>query len=71
MSYHVTMAFENNISKTKILILGGNNRLNNKMFTLLNGNAVEIVEEFKYLSLLFTQDGRFVQNTKTTFSSRL
>ena len=66
----VTMTFENNISKTKILIFGGNKGLNKKIITL-NGNAVEIVKEFKHLGVLFTQDGRFVQNTKTTFSSRL
>ena len=51
------------INKTKIMIFGGNNRSNNKIFTL-NGNAVEIVKEFKYLGVLFTQNGRFVQNTK-------
>ena len=45
------------------MILGGNNRSNNKIFTL-NGNIVEIVKEFKYLGVLFTQNGRFVQNTK-------
>ena len=45
------------------MIFGGNNRSNDKIFTL-NGNAVEIVKEFKYLGVLFTQKGRFVQNTK-------
>ena len=30
----------------------------------LNGNTVEIGKEFKYLGVLFTQNGRFVQNTK-------
>ena len=52
-----------NISKTKIKIFGGNTRSNNKIFTL-NGDIVEIVKEFKYLGVLFTQNGRFVQNTK-------
>ena len=52
-----------NISKTKIMIFGGNTRANNKIFTL-NGDIVEIVKEFKYFGILFTQNGRFVQNTK-------
>ena len=52
-----------NISKTKIMIFGGNVRSNNEIFTL-NGSVVEIVKEFKYLGILFTQNGRFVQNTK-------
>ena len=52
-----------NINKTKIMVFGGNNRSNNKFFTL-NGIIVEIVKEFKYLGVLFTQNGRFVQNTK-------
>ena len=53
------------------MIFGGNNRSNNKLFTL-NGNAVEIVIEFKYLRVLFTQNGRFVQNTKnlSTFACK-
>ena len=52
-----------NISKTKISIFGGNFQSNNEIFTL-NGSVVEIVKEFKYLGILFTQNGRFVQNTK-------
>ena len=52
-----------NNSKTKIMIFGGNARSNNKMFTL-DGCVVEIVKEFKYLGVLFTQNGRFVQNIK-------
>ena len=52
-----------NISKTKIMIFGGNVQSNNEIFTL-NGSVVEIVKEFKYLGILFTQNGRFVQNTK-------
>ena len=52
-----------NISKTKIMIFGGNTRSNNKIF-ILNGDIVEIVKEFKYLGVSFIQNGRFVQNTK-------
>ena len=52
-----------NINNTNIMIFSGNNRSNNKIFTL-NGNAVEIVKEVRYLGVLFTQNGRFVQNTK-------
>ena len=53
-----------NISKTKIMIFGGNVHSNNEIFTL-NGRVIEIVKEFKYLDiLLITQNGRFVQNTK-------
>ena len=52
-----------NISKTKIMIFGGNVRSNNKVFTL-NGDPVEIVKEFKYLGVVFTQNGRFNRNIK-------
>ena len=52
-----------NIIKTKIMIFGGNFQSNNEIFTL-NGSVVEIVKEFKYLGIQFTQNGRFVQNTK-------
>ena len=38
-------------------------RSNNLLFTL-NGKPIEIVKEFKYLGVLFTQNGRFVQNIK-------
>ena len=33
------------------------------MFTL-NGDPVEIVKEFKYLGVVFTQNGRFNRNIK-------
>ena len=38
-------------------------RSNNKIFTL-DGSVAEILKEFKYLGVLFTQNGWFVQNTK-------
>ena len=52
-----------NLNKTKIMIFGGNSRSNNLFFTL-NGKPIESVKEFKYLGVLFTQNGRFVQNIK-------
>ena len=45
------------------MIFRGNTRSSKKIFTL-NGSVVEIVKEFKYLGVLFTKNGRFVQNTK-------
>ena len=45
------------------MIFGGNVRSNNKVFTL-NGDPVEIVKEFKYLGVVFTQNGRFNHNIK-------
>ena len=47
-----------NTSKTKIMIFGGNTR------STLDDSVVEIVKAFKYLCVLFTQNGRFVQKTK-------
>lgn len=49
-----------NVSKTKVMIFGGNTRSNNATF-FLDDEPVEIVREFKYLGTLFTQNGRFVQ----------
>lgn len=52
-----------NIKKTKIVIFGGNTRSNNQLFTIENEN-IEVVKEFKYLGVLFTQNGRFVKHYK-------
>ena len=42
----------------------------NTIFTL-NGNEEDIVSDFKYLGVLFTQNGRFVQNTKNNYQISL
>lgn len=52
-----------NTAKTKIMILGGNSRSNNTSFTI-EGETIEIVKEFKYLGVLFTQNGRFIRYLK-------
>ena len=52
-----------NISKTKIIIFGDYSR--NQHFSFhIAGEEVEIIKEFKYLGVLFTKNGRFVQHVK-------
>ena len=49
------------VSKTKIIIFGDYIRL----YTNLSFHfVIEIVKDFKYLSVLFTRNGRFVQHIK-------
>ena len=53
-----------NICKTKIIIFG--NYIRNQHFTFyITGEEIEIVKEFKYLGVLFTKNGRFVQHVKS------
>ena len=62
-NYCLTWKLQINASKTKIMIFGSNARSNNVSFTLA-GKATENVTEFKYLDVLFTQNGRFVKYIK-------
>ena len=62
-NYCLTWKLQINASKTKIMIFGSNARSNNVSFTLA-GEAIENVTEFKYLGVLFTQNGRFVKYIK-------
>ncbi|MEW8546520.1 MAG: reverse transcriptase family protein [Candidatus Thiodiazotropha sp.] len=62
-SYCKEWRLQINLNKTKVMIFGGNSRSNNLLFTI-DGKRIEIVREFKYLGVLFTQNGRFVQNVK-------
>ena len=51
-----------NISKTKIIIFGS---IGNQHFTFkFDDEEIETVKEFKYLGVLFTKNGRFVQHIK-------
>ena len=52
-----------NISKTKMIIFG--NYIRNLYYSYkFAEEEIEIVNEFKYLSVLFTKNGRFVQHIK-------
>ena len=53
-----------NISKTKIIIFGDYIRLHTNFSFHLAGDVIEIVKDFKYLGVLFTRNGRFVQHIK-------
>ena len=51
-----------NISKTKIIIFGS---IGNQHFSFkFDDEEIETVKEFKYLGVLFTKNGRFVQHIK-------
>ena len=51
-----------NISKTKIIIFGS---IGNQHFSFkFDDEEIEIAKEFKYLGVLFTKNGRFVQHIK-------
>lgn len=52
-----------NIEKTKIIIFGDYSRRRTVSFSIA-GEEVEIVKDFKYLGVLFTKNGRFVQHIK-------
>ena len=52
-----------NTNKTKITIFGDYSR-NQRLSFKINGKEIEIVKEFKYLGVLFSKNGRFVQHTK-------
>ena len=52
-----------NTNKTKITIFGEYSR-NQRLSFKINGKEIEIVKEFKYLGVLFSKNGRFVQHTK-------
>lgn len=56
-----------NSSKTKIMIFGDRSRTRNIPF-FIAGDEIEIVKEFKYLGVLFTNNGRFVQYYKALSS---
>ena len=52
-----------NIDKTKAMIFGDYAR-NRAISFNIAGNEIEIIKEFKYLGVLFTKNGRFVQHIK-------
>lgn len=52
-----------NIEKTKIMIFGDHSRARTVSFSIA-GAEIEIVKSFKYLGVLFTNNGRFVQYVK-------
>lgn len=52
-----------NIEKTKIMIFGDYSRTRTVSFSIA-GAEIEIVKSFKYLGVLFTKNGRFVQYVK-------
>ena len=49
------------------MIFGDRSRTRNDCF-LIAGDEIEIVKEFKYLGVLFTSNGRFVQHYKALLS---
>ena len=53
-----------NIEKTKVVIFGNYIRIRNVTF-FIDGQSIEIEKEFKYLGVLFTKNGRFVQHIKS------
>ena len=62
-NYCLTWKLQIYASKTKIMIFGGNARSNN-VSVRLAGETIEIVIEFKYIGVLFKQNGRFVKYIK-------
>ena len=53
-----------NVEKLKIVIFGDYTRRANKYSFTINNELVAITNEYKYLGLLFTRNGRFVQALK-------
>ena len=53
-----------NVEKSKIVIFGDYTRRANKYSFTINNELVAITNEYKYLGLLFTRNGRFVQALK-------
>ena len=52
-----------NIDKTKVIVFNGSAKQSSYNFTI-NNKHIEIVKEYKYLGLLFTSNGRFIQALK-------
>ena len=53
-----------NVSKTKIMIFSKNGKWSKKHNFTYNGETVDIVNEFKYLGMVFEDDGRFLSAIK-------
>ena len=53
-----------NIAKTKIIIFGGNKRLNSNFRFILDNEVIEIVDKYKYLGVWFSQSGSFLNTRK-------
>ncbi|MEW8547673.1 MAG: reverse transcriptase family protein, partial [Candidatus Thiodiazotropha sp.] len=53
-----------NVEKSKIVIFGDYSRRANRYSFKINNEVVAITKEYKYLGLLFTRNGRFVQALK-------
>ena len=53
-----------NTDKTKAVIFGDYARNRPVSFNIIAGDEIETIKEFKYLGVLFTKNGRFVQYIK-------
>lgn len=59
VSYYIVNNVEVNIEKTKIVIFT-KGRVKNNVF-YYNGKEIEIVKNFKYLGVIFSSSGSFIQ----------
>ncbi len=64
VEYSAMWKLKINVDKTKIIIFSKNGRHSKNLTFSCNGNPVEIVNEFKYLGVIFKSNGRFLNAIK-------